>query len=62
MSVENKSVGINSETHEVIKYCVECERKCPKSCEFALPVKKVRFNFNFNFNFKFTYNFCLTDR
>jgi hypothetical protein len=45
MSVENKSVGINSETHEVIKYCVECERKCPKSCGFALSVKKVRFNF-----------------
>jgi hypothetical protein len=30
MSVENKSVDINSETDEAIKYCVECGAKMSK--------------------------------
>ena len=30
MSVENKSVDINSKTHEAIKYCVECGAKMSK--------------------------------
>ena len=44
MSVENKSVDINSETDKAIKYCVECDQKCPKS-GFVLHVEKVRFKF-----------------
>ncbi|HZA68399.1 MAG TPA: hypothetical protein VE548_01775 [Nitrososphaeraceae archaeon] len=30
MSVENKSVDINSETDKAIKYCVECGSKMSK--------------------------------
>ncbi len=52
MSMENKSVDINSETDEAIKYCVECERKCPKSCGFALLGEKVRFKNYLLFLFK----------
>jgi hypothetical protein len=52
MSAENKSVDINSETDEAIKYCGVVKRKCPKSCGFALLVEKVRFKNYLLFLFK----------
>ena len=54
MSVENKSVDINSKTHEAIKYCVEYGAKMSKRCEFAPP----RLRRNSDLNLKFAYNFC----
>jgi predicted RNA-binding Zn-ribbon protein involved in translation (DUF1610 family) len=35
MSVENKSVDINSDTYEAIKYCVECGAKMSKKLQIC---------------------------